>query len=183
MKKLYRVSLALGVATIVPSVVALILDRSVGYRIGPLNYGTYLWSEHLAATAVALALLALVCGLAARSGWRPVIFALFGLTPFLLMSQVHSGPNPEAWCYNNLRHIEAAKDQLGQERSLTNGTSVLKADISRLMPEGRDPQCAKRGTYIINPLGIPARCTVHGTIPEMEATWQKAMRSGPIVAK
>ena len=182
MKRLYPTSVALGVATIMVSVAALAVDISLPYRIGFVDYGSYQWVGRLAAIPVALAVLAFLCGIGARKSWISPGLAILALTPLLLIGGVHSGPNPEAWCYNNLRQIEAAKDQLAQDHGLTNGSPVKAADIPPFMPAGREPRCAKRGTYIINSIGSDARCTVHGTISEMEAAWQKAMRAHPASA-
>ena len=181
-ESLHRASIALGIATVMASVAALTLDKSLPYRIGFIDYNTYLWVGRLAGISVALAVLAFLSGMAARKGWFPPGLAIFGLAPLLLIGGVHSGTNPEAWCINNLRQIENAKGQLAQERGLANGSPVLAADIFRFMPAGSEPRCAKHGTYIINSIGTDARCTVHGTIPEMEASWQKAMRAQPDAA-
>ena len=177
MKKLYQVSIALGVATFFASVAALVLDNSLPYRIGFIDYGRYQWAGRLVATSVGFAVLAVLCGVLARKPFS-VGLAVFGLTPLLLSGGgPHSGPNPQAWCFNNLRQMEGTKELLVRERSLTNGSPVTMVDISRLMPEGRGPRCAEHGTYIINSIGEDARCTIHGSIPEMEAGWQKAMRA------
>ena len=177
MKRLHPVSIALGLATVLGSAAALALDKSLPYRIGFIDYHTYTWVGRLAGISVGLALLAFFCGMAARKGWFPLGLALFGLTPLLFIGGVHSGPNPEAWCFNNLRQIEGGKEQLAQERGLTKGSPVTMADISRFIPAGRELRCAERGTYIINSIGNDARCTFHGTIPGMEAAWQKQMRA------
>jgi hypothetical protein len=175
MKRLYPMSIAAAVATFVTSVAALTLDKSLPYRIGIIDYNTYLWLGRLVVISIALAVLAFTSGMAVRKGWFPPVLAVFGLAPLLLIGGPHSGPNPQFWCFGNLRQIEGAKGQLAQERGLTNGSPIKAADIARFIPPGREPRCANHGTYIINSIGTDARCTVHGTIPEMEASWQKAM--------
>jgi hypothetical protein len=177
MKALYPASIALGVATILASAAALALDKSLPYRIGLIDYHSYMWVGRLAGVSVGLALLSFLSGTVARKGWVPLGLALLGLTPLLLIGGVHSGPNPEAWCFNNLRQIEGGKAWLADERGLTNGTPVTMADISRFLLAGQELRCAEGGTYIINSIGSDARCTFHGTIPEMEANWQKQMRA------
>src|SRR5258708_34087279 len=121
MKRLYPVSVALGVATVLASCAALALDKSLPYRIGFLDYQSYTWAGRLMGVSVGLALLSFVSGATARKGWFPFALALMGLTPLLLIGGVHSGPNPEAWCFNNLRQIEGWKERLAEERALTNG--------------------------------------------------------------
>jgi hypothetical protein len=90
----------------------------------------------------------------------------------LFMGGANSGPNPEAWCYNNLGKIEAAKQRL----ALTNGASVTTEQIAKYMEGGLDSlQCAEHGSYIIGPVGTEPRCTLHGSVSEMEARWRKEM--------
>jgi len=98
MKRLYPVSLAFGAATVLASLAALFLDKSLGYRIGPLEYAKYMWAERLVGLSVGLALLALVCALVAGRGRFSVCLPFLGLIPLFFIGGVHSGPNPEAWC-------------------------------------------------------------------------------------
>jgi hypothetical protein len=177
MKRLYPASVALGGTTVLVSVAALVLDKSLSYRIGFIDYHHYAWVGRLAGVSVGLALLSFVSGIAARKSWLPLGLALLGLTPLLLIGGVHSGPNSEAWCFNNLRQIEGGKARLADERTLTNGTPITMADISRFIPAGQELRCAEGGRYLINSIGSDTRCTFHGTIPEMEAKWQKQMRA------
>src|SRR5689334_13378439 len=135
MKRLHKVSVALGLATFLSGVAALVLDRFLPYRIGPMDYGIYTWSGRLTGISLGLAALGVLCGSIVRRG-LPVCLSVFGLAPLMFMGMVHSGPNPQAWCYNNLRQIDGAKEQLAEERGLTNGSTVTMAQISRLMPDG-----------------------------------------------
>src|SRR5437879_891031 len=91
MKGLAPVSIALGVATLVASITAAALDKTLPYRIGFHDYARYLWVGRLAAISVALAVLAFLTGRAARKGWFSRGCAIFGLTPLLLIGGVHSG--------------------------------------------------------------------------------------------
>jgi hypothetical protein len=178
MKRLYAIAVATGIGAVVASSVAVGLDKTLPYRIGLDDYSKYLWVGRLIAASLGLGVLALVSGLAARKV-LPVVLGLIGLSPLLLVGGVHSGPNPQAWCYNNLRLIEGAKDRLARERGLSDGTAVTLLDISRFLPAGPQLRCAKCGTYIINPIGNDARCTSHGSITEMEAQWQRKMQGQP----
>ncbi len=166
-------------AGVLASVAAVRLDKSLPYRIGFTEYSRYLWAWRLAGLSVGLALLTLLCGTAARKGWLPFALGLVSLTPLLIIGGVHSGPNPQAWCFNNLRKIEGAKEQLVRERGLTNGAPVTMSQIAPFIPEGPELRCAERGTYIINATGNDARCTFHGSIAEMEAEWQRQMQAQP----
>jgi len=180
MKKLYAAALTLGLAAVVASAAALILDKSLPYRIGFSDYPKYVWAWRLTGVSIGLALLTLISGVAARKGWFPSAFGLVSLFSLLFIGGVHSGPNPQAWCWNNLREIDGAKEQLAHQRSLTSGTVVTIASISPFMPHRiQFPRCAKGGQYIINSIGNDARCTFHGTVTEMEADWQKQLKAEP----
>ncbi len=175
MKKLYSISVISGAANIVVTVAALAMNISLPYRIRFTDYSRYKWAEYLIEFSIGLALLTFICGAVARQGWLPLRLSLLGLFPLLFIGGVHSGPNPQAWCFSNLRQIDGAKEQLARERGLTNGTPVSIADISKFMAAGQEFRCAEHGRYIVNSIGNDARCTFHGSIPEIEAKWQKQM--------
>ena len=156
---------------------AVAMDKSLPYRIGVTEYPRYLWAGRLTEAAVGLALVTVLCGIAARKGWLPFALGLVSLSPLLMIGGVHSGPNPEMWCYSNLGQIDGAKEQLASESGLTNSNPVTMADISRFIPAGFELRCAAHGIYIIGSIGTEPRCTVHGTIPEMEAAWRRAMQA------
>jgi hypothetical protein len=138
MKKLYVAAVAIGAAAVIASVAALILDKSLPYRIGLANYPTYLWADRLTGVPVALALLSLVSGCAVKRR-IPLVLGLLSLALlFLFMSYVRSGPNPQAWCFNNLRAIDGAKDELAVRRDFTNGTAVTFTEISPFLRKGTD---------------------------------------------
>jgi hypothetical protein len=172
--KVHPIAITLGIAGALASVGAVALDKSLPYRIGFSEYSRYLWAGRLTGAAVGLALPILLCGMAARKGWLPFALALISLSPLLIVGRAHSGPNPEAWCYNNLRQIGGAKERLAHERGLTNSSPVTMTDVSRFITAGRELRCAEHGTYIIGPIGGEPRCSVLGTIPEMEAAWRRA---------
>jgi hypothetical protein len=89
---------------------------------------------------------------------------------------VQSGPNPQAWCYNNLRKIEAAKLKFASEKQLTNGAAITGGQISKYIDGGFDTlECAEHGHYTIGAIGTESRCSIHGSISEMERGWQKEM--------
>lgn len=179
MKKLHTVAITLGMAGVLVSTAAVALDKSLPYRVGLTEYSRYLWAGRFTEVSVGLALLTLLCGTAARKGWLPFALGLVSLSPLLIIGGVHSGPNPQAWCYNNLRKIEGAKEQLVHERGLTSGSPVTMSQIAPSIPAGSELRCAERGTYLINSIGSDARCTFHGSIAEMEAEWQRQMQAQP----
>ena len=90
------------------------------------------------------------------------------LAAIAIPSCVGKAPNPKAWCCNNVRWIKNGKEQCAREHSLTNGAVVTVGQISQYMKgEFADLKCAKGGAYSINPIGIDARCSFHGTMNEM----------------
>ena len=164
----------LGLIAIVLVAITFILDKSLPYRIGPANYAQFLWVGRLALASIAVVILALLSGIAARQ-WFSVALIVFSMFFLLSIGGPHSGPNPEAWCYNNLRKIDAAKNQLAEKNNLTNGTLVTSEQISPYIEGGfASLECAKHGNYIINPIGVEPRCTFHGSMSEMETNWSKA---------
>lgn len=175
-KALNAVALTLAVIALVAAAAALAFDKSLPYRIGPNYYTQYLWVFRFAEVSLAAAVAALVLGIVARRklyvglALMPVVFLV------VCIGGVHSGPNPQAWCYNNLRRIEAAKWELAQKNNLTNGTVVTAEQLSPYIEGGFSSlKCAEHGVYTINPIGTEARCSVHGSLSEMEAAWKAEM--------
>lgn len=157
-----------GVIAIVLATCCFILDKFLPYRIGPTYYTFFLWMEALVVVSLGVVILALLLGVASGQ-WRSCILAAIGLVMIFSMNPVHSGPNPGAWCYNNLRKIDAAKNELAEKNSLTNGTIVTSEQISTYIEGGfASLECADHGKYIINPIGTEPRCTFHGSMSEME---------------
>jgi hypothetical protein len=121
---------------------------------------------------------AVILGISSRQR-LPIVLAVMSCALLLFsISQggVHSGPHPQTWCYNNLRKIEAAKSQFRSENNLTSGAAVNGAQISKSVDGGFDAlECAEHGNYTIGAIGTEARCSVHGSISEMEREWQKHM--------
>ena len=166
-------SRVLCIAAVILGASTFIVDKFLPYRIGPNYYALYLWVETLAPVALAVVILSLFLGVAARQ-WFFVMLALLGLFFIFSLGMVHSGPNPEAWCFNNLRTIDGAKNELAEKNNLTNGTVVTSEQISPYIQGGfASLKCVERGEYIINPIGIEPRCTFHGSMSEMEAKWKK----------
>lgn len=67
-------------------------------------------------------------------------------------------------CINNLRQLEAAKDEWALENSKTNGATPTKEDLMPYLH--RWPVCPAGGAYSINPVGQPPTCSIPGhTLP------------------
>lgn len=68
-------------------------------------------------------------------------------------------------CINNLRQIDAAKNEWALENNKTNGTPVTVAEIKpfiKLDAGGNLPKCPAGGTYTIGPVGTVPTCSVSG---------------------
>ena len=66
-------------------------------------------------------------------------------------------------CINNLRQIDAAKNQWALEKSKKDGDVPSEADIKPyiFVPHGKSfLTCPAGGTYTINPLGTPPACSI-----------------------
>lgn len=68
-------------------------------------------------------------------------------------------------CVNNLRQIDAAKEQTALEHSYTNGAEIPAGEVSEYLRDGLDGlTCPKGGVYTVNPLGQDPECSVHGSL-------------------
>lgn len=66
-------------------------------------------------------------------------------------------------CIENLHQIETAKQLLALEHGRTAGEEVLMEDL--VGPElylKSLPECPAGGDYLVNPVRIPAECTIEG---------------------
>jgi hypothetical protein len=69
-----------------------------------------------------------------------------------------------AWaCINNMRQIEAAKNEWALEQGKTNGTAVTTDDITpyiQLNRYSKIPPCPSGGTYTIGKIGELPTCSI-----------------------
>jgi hypothetical protein len=66
-------------------------------------------------------------------------------------------------CINNLRQIDAAKNEWALETGKTNGTVATENDIKpyiKLDSNGNLPKCGNGGTYIIGRVGEDPKCSI-----------------------
>jgi len=66
-------------------------------------------------------------------------------------------------CINNLRQIDAAKNQFALEKGKKNGDSVTEADIKpyiKLDANGNLPKCPAGGKYTIGNIGENTTCSI-----------------------
>jgi hypothetical protein len=65
-------------------------------------------------------------------------------------------------CINNLRQIDAAKEQWALEQNKKNGDPVSIPGISQYIKGNRIPTCPQGGTYKINAIGANPECDFPG---------------------
>jgi hypothetical protein len=66
-------------------------------------------------------------------------------------------------CINNLVMIDAAKQQLALESSLTNGTPIEEQQLTAYLKPGIVPEvfkCPHGGRYTLNPIGKYPACSI-----------------------
>ena len=163
---------AFGAVALTLCAAALAIEISLPYRISPSHYMLWVWTIRLTWAGLIMAALSLGLGIALGSR-RAQIMGLAGLGIVLLgTGGVHSGPNPTTWCFNNLRKIDAAKEILANSNGLTNGTPIILSQIFPYPTSGdRGLECAKHGKYLLGAIGTDPRCSVHGSISEIETGW------------
>lgn len=65
-------------------------------------------------------------------------------------------------CINNLRQIDAAKQQWALENNKTGGDLPTKADLLPYLGNHQFPVCPSGGTYTIGVVTNPPTCTISG---------------------
>jgi general secretion pathway protein G len=96
------------------------------------------------------------------------LFVLAIIVPNFIREPVTSQQNA---CINNLRRIDAAKQQWALDNHKTNG-AVSWNDILPYLTELQDdggrkvgiPHCPSGGTYTLGNIGEPPRCSVEGHV-------------------
>ncbi len=91
-----------------------------------------------------------------------LVVAIIGLLaviaiPSFLKARTTSQKNA---CINNLRQIEAAKEQWALETRQGQGASVISAELDSYMRT--PPSCPGGGTYNYGTVGSNATCTISG---------------------
>lgn len=65
-------------------------------------------------------------------------------------------------CINNLRQIDAAKQQWAAEKQKPRGALLTAADLLPYLPGNAMPSCPVGGVYTLNPVGLDAICNLPG---------------------
>jgi chromosome segregation ATPase len=67
-------------------------------------------------------------------------------------------------CINNLRQIDAAKQQWALEKNKAADAIPTAQDLLPYLPNGIFPTCPSGGTYLINPVNEPPACSIPGHV-------------------
>ena len=65
-------------------------------------------------------------------------------------------------CINNLREVDAAKQQWALENNKTTGAVPGVQDLLPYLPDSVFPVCPAGGVYTINAVGVPPTCSIPG---------------------
>jgi competence protein ComGC len=65
-------------------------------------------------------------------------------------------------CINNLRQIDAAKQEWALENKKKGTDTPTQADVAHFLKNGQFPVCPKGGTYTIGPVDEPPTCSIPG---------------------
>jgi hypothetical protein len=87
-------------------------------------------------------------------------FVIFVVIPDFVGMDYSSSRNT---CVNNLRQLQAAKEEWALENGKTNGTPVTVEDITPYIQLDRDgyiPKCPAGGTYILGRVGEEVKCSI-----------------------
>jgi septal ring factor EnvC (AmiA/AmiB activator) len=69
-------------------------------------------------------------------------------------------------CINNLRQLDAAKQQWALENNKTAEAIPTEQDLAPYIPGNALPTCPSGGTYTLNAVGVPPICSIPGhTLP------------------
>lgn len=70
-------------------------------------------------------------------------------------------------CINNLRLIDAAKQQWALEKQKARGALLTAADLAPYLRSNTVPACPAGGVYTLNPVGLAPICSIPGhTLPK-----------------
>jgi prepilin-type N-terminal cleavage/methylation domain-containing protein len=96
-----------------------------------------------------------------------IVVAIIGLLaaiaiPSFMRARTTSQKNA---CINNLRQIEASKEQWALENRKPQGAAIVTDEVNQYMKAA--PQCPANGTYVYLSIGTNATCSVtnHALLP------------------
>ena len=91
-----------------------------------------------------------------------IVVAIIGLLaaiaiPNFVKARTQSQTNA---CINNLRQVEAGKEQAALEFKLSQGVTVPVDSVNAYLKGTTTPTCPASGTYAYNALGTNATCSI-----------------------
>ena len=91
-----------------------------------------------------------------------IVVAIIGLlaaiaVPNFVQARTTSRSNA---CINNLRLIEAGKEQWALATNASDTAATTAADVTPYLKGGNMPNCPASGTYTTQPVGTNATCSV-----------------------
>jgi hypothetical protein len=70
-------------------------------------------------------------------------------------------------CINNMRMLDAAKQQAAMKNNYSHGSTVSENEVSEYLKDGfSGVVCPNGGQYSINPLGRDPACSEHGALSD-----------------
>ena len=71
-------------------------------------------------------------------------------------------------CINNMRLIDAAKEQWALATGAADDAAVVDAEVNEYLKGGR-PLCPANGSYTYGAMNVLPSCDIHGSLPESGA--------------
>lgn len=95
-----------------------------------------------------------------------IVVAIIGLlaaiaVPNFIQARTQARTNA---CINNLRLIDAGKEQWALANNKAEGDSVAEDDVAPYMKGGTFPTCPAEGTYSVENVGTDPTCTTDGHV-------------------
>ena len=92
-----------------------------------------------------------------------VLAAAAFLGPLLERPRMRTGRSPHAQCAIAREVLDTAKLLLATEQKLAPGTIIHESALTNYLKDQRLPRCPHGGEYTVNPIGVPASCSMHGS--------------------
>ncbi len=134
------------------------------------------WADDQAADALAMTIMNYRNGVLtsgkSTSGGHDYITAMFmvpvgmvaGMTlPAFIQARTRA---QEVSCINNLRMLDAAKEQWAMLHGKVNGEEPDPGGVFEYIRGGMMPQCPQGGVYSLNPIGTSPQCSIHGSFDD-----------------
>jgi hypothetical protein len=91
---------------------------------------------------------------------------LAAMSVVLLVLAGIQGKTRKSLCTNNLVEINQGKTMTAQVKQLGKGQTVSEYEVTCFLATYCIPACPSGGEYVIDVVGVPPRCTTHGSMIE-----------------